>query len=181
MKLMFISDLHGSAYYAKKLKEIYETEKPDNIVSVGDLLYHGPRNDFPKEYDTKETTKILNTFKDKFIAVRGNCDSEVDQMVLEFPMMSDYTIINADGNNIFVTHGHIFYPDNLPLLVENSIFVSGHIHIPVVEKKGTTLVLNPGSAALPKENYSPSYMLYENGEFKIISIETGETIKSAKI
>ena len=181
MKLMFISDLHGSAYYAKKLRGIYEREAPDKIVSVGDLLYHGPRNDFPKDYNTKEVTEILNSLKDKIIAVRGNCDSEVDQMVLEFPMMADYTVINADGINIFVTHGHLFCPDNLPPISENGVFVSGHIHIPVAERAGNTLILNPGSASLPKEDNIPSFMLYENGEFKIIGIETGEIIKSVKI
>lgn len=181
MKLMFISDLHGSAYYAEKLKEIYEKEMPDKIVSVGDLLYHGPRNDFPKDYDTRKVTAVLNSLKDKIIAVRGNCDSEVDQMVLEFPIMADYTVINADGKDIFVTHGHLFDPDNLPPASENRVFVSGHIHIPVAEMKGSTLVLNPGSASLPKENNKPSYMIYENSEFKIMEIETGEIIKSARI
>lgn len=181
MKLMFISDLHGSAYYAGKLKEIYDREKPDNVVSVGDLLYHGPRNDFPADYDTKKVTAILNSMKNKIIAVRGNCDSEVDQMVLEFPIMADYIVVNADGKSIFVTHGHLFDPDNLPSLAENSVFVSGHIHIPVAEMKNGALILNPGSASLPKEGNPPSYMLYENGEFKIIAIETGEILKSAKI
>jgi len=177
MKLMFISDLHGSAYYAKKLKAIYEKENPDKIVSVGDLLYHGPRNDFPKDYNTKEVTAILNSLKDKIIAVRGNCDSEVDQMVLEFPMMADYVVINADEINMFVTHGHLYDPDNLPKTAENGVFISGHIHIPVAEKKGNTVILNPGSSSLPKEDNIPSYMLYENGKFKIIGIETGEIIK----
>lgn len=177
MKLMFISDLHGSAYYAKKIKEIFEKENPDKIVSVGDLLYHGPRNDFPKDYNTKEVTAILNSFKDKMIAVRGNCDSEVDQMVLEFPMMADYVIINADGKDIFVTHGHLYDPENLPKIVENAVFVSGHIHLPIAEKKGNTAILNPGSASLPKEDNIPSYMLYENKTFKIIGIENGEIIK----
>ena len=177
MKLMFISDLHGSAYYAKKIKEIFERECPDKIVSVGDLLYHGPRNDFPKDYNTKEVTVILNSLKDKMIAVRGNCDSEVDQMVHEFPMMADYVVINVDEKDIFVTHGHLYSPENLPKIAENGVFISGHIHIPVAEKKRNTIVLNPGSASLPKEDNIPSYMLYENGVFKIIGIETGEIIK----
>ena len=180
MKLMFISDLHGSAYYAKKLSSIWEKENPDKIVSVGDLLYHGPRNDFPKDYDTKAVTSVLNSQKDKIIAVRGNCDSEVDQMVLEFPMMADYTVINADGIDIFVTHGHLYSPDNLPKM-EKGVFISGHIHIPVCEKKGNITILNPGSASLPKENKKPSYMLYENKCFKIIEIETGKIIKSVEL
>ncbi len=179
MKIMFISDLHGSAYYAKKIAEIYNDFMPERVVSVGDLLYHGPRNDLPEGYDTKETTKILNSFKNKMIAVRGNCDSEVDQMVLEFPMMADYTVIAADGLDMFVTHGHLFDPDNLPQNC-GQVFISGHIHIPVMEEKDGVLVLNPGSCALPKEGNPPSLMLYENGEFKIIEIETGKEIKKFK-
>lgn len=180
MKLMFISDLHGSAYYAEKLINVHDEFMPDKIVSVGDLLYHGPRNDLPKDYDTKRVTKILNSFKQKMIAVRGNCDSEVDQMVLEFPMMADYTVIIADGTEMFITHGHLFDPDNTPVNC-GDVFISGHIHIPVAEKKNGVLVLNPGSCSLPKENNVPSCMLYEKGVFKIIEIETGKVIKSAKI
>lgn len=181
MKLMFISDLHGSAYYCEKIREIYEKECPDKIISVGDLLYHGPRNDLPKDYDTKKVTEILNYFKDKIIAVRGNCDSEVDQMVLNFPMMADYTTINVDNINMFITHGHLFSPENLPPLPKNSVFISGHIHLPVAEKKDGIYILNPGSASLPKENNPPSYMTYENCKFEIKEIETKKTIKTLQI
>ena len=114
MKLLFASDLHGSAYYAEKLEELIRNEAPDKTVLLGDLLYHGPRNDLPREYDPKKVTAILNGLKTQVLAVRGNCDAEVDQMVLEFPIMADYMALFLEGRMVFVTHGHLFNEENLP-------------------------------------------------------------------
>lgn len=161
MKLIIASDIHGSYYYAKKVVDAFEQEQGDRLVLLGDLLYHGPRNPLPKDYDPKLVFELLNTLKDKIIAVRGNCDSEVDQMVLEFPMMADYTTIFADGITIFATHGHLFNEDNLPPLQQNDVLLHGHIHISVLEKRNQYTLANPSSAALPKDDVH-GYLVYEN-------------------
>lgn len=165
MKLLIASDLHGSVYYCKKLMDAIDRETPDKILLLGDLLYHGPRNDLPKDYAPKQVIPMLNQHKNRIIAVRGNCDSEVDQMVLEFPMMADCTtILLDDGKTLFATHGHLFNPENLPPLPEKSAFAFGHIHIKMAEWQGQTLVLNPGSLSIPKDG-THGYMTYENGQF----------------
>lgn len=168
---MIASDLHGSAYYTKKVKEIFEAELPDRLILLGDLLYHGPRNPLPKDYAPMEVAKILNSLKDKILAVRGNCDSEVDQMVLEFPIGADYMIWYDLGVLIFTTHGHVFNSDNRPHLGRRDILLHGHTHIPVIEDKGHYVYINPGSAALPKEGWEPSCMIYEDGVFAIRTLE----------
>ena len=117
MKLLIASDLHGSAYYCQKLLERIEAEQPDRILLLGDLLYHGPRNDLPRDYAPKQVIPMLNGLKDRIVAVRGNCEAEVDQMVLEFPVMADYTtLLLEEGKLLFATHGHKFNPENLPPL-----------------------------------------------------------------
>ena len=134
MKILIISDIHGSSYYAEKIKEIDEREKPDQIILLGDLYYHGPRNDLTQEYNPMKVAGILNDFTEKLRTVRGNCDAEVDQMVLEFPVLSDYAILDIDGVNIFATHGHIYHPQSLPPLPKGSVFLYGHTHIPKKEE-----------------------------------------------
>ena len=145
MKLMFISDIHGSYYYLNKALEAYYNEKPDKLILLGDLLYHGPRNDLPKEYAPKKVIPVLNGLKNMIIAVRGNCDAEVDQMVLDFPMMADYATIDVDGHHFFLSHGHLFNEENLPNLNEGDIFVYGHIHRPVAKCENGIYIINPSS------------------------------------
>lgn len=131
MKLLFASDLHGSAYYAEVLERLIETEAPDKTILLGDLLYHGPRNDLPRGYDTKRVTAILNRLKNKVLAVRGNCDAEVDQMVLEFPIMADSLALFLEGRMVFVTHGHLFHEENLPNFGRGDVLIHGHTHLRV--------------------------------------------------
>lgn len=174
MKIMFATDLHGSAFYCKKLKEIFEKEKADKLVLLGDLLYHGPRNPLPKEYNPKEVFEILNQLKEKIICVRGNCDSEVDQMVLEFPIMSDYTILNVDNIDMFLTHGHLYNKEVLPPINDNYVLIHGHTHINVIEKMNIGAYINLASISMPKENEENSYMIYENKKFTIKNLEGKE-------
>ena len=133
---------------------------------MGDILYHGPRNDLPERYAPKEVMAMLNAVKEKLLCVRGNCDTEVDQMVLEFPILSETALIYADGKTIFATHGHKFNIDNLPPLNKGDILVYGHTHIPLKEEKDGILCLNPGSVSIPKEGSGHSYIIYENGEIE---------------
>ncbi|WP_294578342.1 phosphodiesterase [uncultured Thomasclavelia sp.] len=179
MKLMFVSDIHGSAYYAKKAVAAYEQEKADKLILLGDLLYHGPRNDLPKEYAPKQVIKMLNELKKEIIAVRGNCDAEVDQMVLDFPMMADYATIDVDGHHFFLSHGHIFSEEKLPYLNEGDVFVYGHIHKPVAKYENGIYILNPSSISLPKEGNN-SYGIYENDEF-IIKEFDGTVVKRIRM
>ncbi|HJA24554.1 MAG TPA: phosphodiesterase [Candidatus Fournierella merdigallinarum] len=177
MKLLIASDLHGSAYWCEKLLERIGAEQPDKILLLGDLLYHGPRNDLPRDYAPKRVISLLNGLKDKIIAVRGNCDAEVDQMVLEFPIMADYTTLMLEnGRTLFATHGHLFDPDHLPPLPAGSAFAFGHIHTKHAERQGDLLILNPGSLSIPKDG-SHSYMIYENGVFTAKTME-GEPVAS---
>ena len=176
MKYMFASDIHGSAYYCKKMLEAYDKEKADRLVLLGDILYHGPRNDLPKDYAPKEVIALLNERKDDLYVVRGNCDAEVDQMVLEFPIMADYAMITEGDLNIFVTHGHHFNENNLPPLKNGDIFIHGHTHVLRAEKRETYTILNPGSVSIPKEGNIPTYAVLENGVFSIRGFE-GEVVK----
>lgn len=171
MKLMFASDIHGSAYYAGKLIEAYEKEQPEKLILLGDLLYHGPRNDLPRDYAPKKVIEILNGVKDKLLCVRGNCDTEVDQMVLDFPILADYAVLYLDGKTVYLSHGHIINPQNPPKLSKGDILMNGHTHIPADEMVGDFRYLNPGSASIPKNGSAHSYMIYENGEFTLKQLE----------
>lgn len=165
MKLLFASDLHGSAHWARKLEALCARENPERVILLGDLLYHGPRNDLPEGYAPKEVIPILNGMKSKLLAVRGNCDAEVDQMVLEFPMMADYAALFLEGRMVFVTHGHVHNEEHLPLLGEGDVLIHGHTHVRVAANRGRYFFLNPGSLALPKGDGVHSYMTYEDGVF----------------
>ncbi|QUI21710.1 phosphodiesterase [Vallitalea pronyensis] len=180
MKLMFVSDIHGSNYYADKAIEKFKEEKADYMVLLGDLLYHGPRNPLPKDYAPSKVLLLLNQYKDKIVAVRGNCDSEVDQMVLEFPMMSDYTIIFDGTRRIFATHGHGFNEGNMPPLQDGDMLIHGHTHIPVAKEVSGKYIMNPGSISLPKEDYPNSYGIWENNRFMVKDFD-GHVIKSLDI
>ena len=163
-KIMIASDIHGSAYYCEKMLECYKNEKADMLVLLGDILYHGPRNDLPEDYAPKKVIAMLNPLKNEIICVRGNCDTEVDQMVLDFPILAEYCLLELDGHTIFATHGHNFNPDNLPMLKDGDILLNGHTHIPANQNMGTYTYMNPGSISIPKEGSAHGYMIYD-GEF----------------
>lgn len=174
MKYLIASDLHGSAHCCRALLEAFSREGADRIILLGDLLYHGPRNDYPEDYDTRAVTALLNSVRDKLLCVRGNCDSEVDQMVLTFPMMAEYAFLELEGVRIFATHGHNYGPDNVPPLQPGDYLLCGHIHLPVRRKMGEITYLNPGSLSLPKEDTPHSYMTLEDGKFTWHDLVTGE-------
>jgi putative phosphoesterase len=180
MKLFFVSDIHGSAFYTRKALEIFEKENADFIVILGDELYHGARNPLPVEYNTKEVAQLLNEYSDKIIAIRGNCDSEVDAMVLSYPMMSDYSIVLYNERRLFLTHGHIYDEENLPKLSVGDVFIYGHYHIPKAEKKGDIFVVNPGSITFPKENNPNTYAVLEDNTFTIKDLD-GEIFKTLEL
>ena len=170
MKLVIASDIHGSAYWCGKLMEVIEEVKPDKILLLGDLLYHGPRNDLPRDYAPKQVIPMLSRYKDIILCVRGNCEAEVDQMVLPFPCMADYALVCADGLNLYLTHGHHYNPDNLPPLGEGSVFLSGHTHVKLNEIRNGIRCLNPGSVSIPKDGAN-SCLIFENGEFSFRILE----------
>lgn len=165
MKLMIASDIHGSAYYCKKLLTAFEREGAEKLILLGDILYHGPRNDLPEGYAPKEVIALLNPLKDRLLCVRGNCDTEVDQMVLDFPVLADYAILWLDKKAVYATHGHNYNEEKLPPLANGDILLNGHTHVPKCTDHGTYTYMNPGSVSIPKENSPHSYMIYENGKF----------------
>lgn len=165
MKWMIASDIHGSAYYCRRLLEAYKREQADRLLLLGDILYHGPRNDLPKEYDPKAVIAMLNPMKNDILCVRGNCDTEVDQMVLEFPILADYAILTVGERMIFATHGHTFNTSNLPPLHDGDILLHGHTHVPVCDEHHTYTYLNPGSVSIPKEDSWHGYMVLEGNRF----------------
>lgn len=180
MKYMFASDIHGSAYCCRRMLEAYERERADRLVLLGDILYHGPRNDLPREYAPKEVIRLLNEKKENLLCVRGNCDAEVDQMVLEFPILADYALLVLEDRNFYLSHGHIYQEGNLPPLQEGDIFVYGHTHVLRAEKKEGRIYLNPGSVSLPKEGNPPTYGVLEEGSFRIRTL-VGETVRELKL
>ena len=163
MKLFIASDIHGSAYWCRKMLKAFEQSGAEKLVLLGDILYHGPRNDLPKDYDPKQVIAMLNPLKSKILCVRGNCDTEVDQMVLDFPVLADYAWICADGCRLFLTHGHRFGPENPPPLEKGDYLLCGHTHVPVIRDCGSFTYVNCGSVAIPKENSAHSYIIFENG------------------
>ena len=170
MKLLIASDIHGSAYWCGRLMEEIRREDPDRILLLGDLLCHGPRNDLPRDYAPKKVIPMLSAVEKKILAVRGNCDAEVDQMVLPFPCMADYAQLLVDGKTFYLTHGHHAAPNSLPPLPGGSIFLSGHTHVKLDETVGGVRCLNPGSVSIPKDG-SHSCLLYENGHFSFRIME----------
>lgn len=164
MKLMIASDIHGSAFYCRKMLDAYSREEADRLLLLGDILYHGPRNDLPKDYRPKEVIALLNPMKEHLLCVRGNCDTEVDQMVLDFPILADYCLLDLDGQTVLATHGHIYNPGNLPPVKSGDILLTGHTHIPAKKALGNITYMNPGSVSIPKENSAHGYMIYD-GDF----------------
>ena len=165
MKLLIASDIHGSAFWCGKLMEVVEQYDPDYLVLLGDLLYHGPRNDLPRDYAPKQVIPMLSGLKEKILAVRGNCEAEVDQMVLPFPCMADYAVLECDGLRMYLTHGHHACPENLPPLKEGDVFLSGHTHVKLDRVVDGVRCLNPGSVSIPKDG-SHSCLICENGVFR---------------
>lgn len=180
MKLLIASDIHGAAGYCRDLLAAWDREGADRLLLLGDLLYHGPRNDLPRDYAPKRVIPLLNALADRIIAVRGNCDAEVDQMVLDFPVMADYaTLFDEAGRELFLTHGHVFGAgmhnsvDHVPALPEGSALVYGHTHIKVNEESAAhpgLWLFNPGSVSIPKDG-SHSYGIYEGGAFRHVILE----------
>lgn len=164
MKWMIASDIHGSAYWCRKLLDAFKREEADRLILLGDLLYHGPRNALPRDYAPMEVAEMLNGIKDRLLAVRGNCDAEIDQMVLEFPMMADYALLDLGERLIFVTHGHLYNSEKLPPMPGGGILLHGHTHVPACEKIGECYYLNPGSVSIPKNGSPNGYMTLCGGE-----------------
>jgi putative phosphoesterase len=173
-KLLIASDIHGSAYYCEKLMERIKEENADRILLLGDLLYHGPRNDLPRDYAPKRVIEMLNSLTGDLLCVRGNCDTEVDQMVLNFPIMAEYAFVAVGNEKLFVTHGHHHGEKTPPPLRKGDILLCGHTHIPACNEYEDFTYMNPGSVAIPKKGSRYSYMTWENDEFYWKDVETGE-------
>ena len=171
---MIASDIHGSASCCGRMLEAFEREKADRLLLLGDLLYHGPRNDLPECYDPKAVISMLNGLSEAPLCVRGNCDTEVDQMVLDFPVMADYALVEAGGCTLFATHGHLYNPEHLPPLKRGDVLLCGHTHVPAAEEHGNWRYFNPGSVSIPKEGSRRSYMILDDGVFIWKTLE-GET------
>lgn len=179
MKFLIASDIHGSAYYCEQLLQAFEREQAARLLLLGDILYHGPRNDLPRDYAPKKVIAMLNGMADTVLCVRGNCDTEVDQMVLEFPILADYAVLPAGERLVYVTHGHQFNTKTPPPLCQGDVLLHGHTHIPAWEPLGReNLYLNPGSVSIPKNDTAHGYMTLENGVFtwKTLSGEPYHTL-----
>ena len=165
MKWLIASDIHGSAQWCRRLLEAWDKEQAGRLLLLGDVLYHGPRNDLPDQYAPKEVIAMLNARRERILCVRGNCEAEVDQMVLDFPVLADYAVLCEGSRLIYCTHGHVYNTGKLPPLQEGDVLLHGHTHIPAWEDHGTYRYLNPGSVAIPKEGSWHGYMTLENGRF----------------
>ena len=178
MKILIASDLHGSARFCRKLLEAWDRENPERVVLLGDILYHGPRNDLPDEYDPKTVLAMLNERRERILCVRGNCDTEVDQMVLAFPILAEYAwILLSENCRIFVTHGHLWHPEHLPPMAAGEILLFGHTHVPAWEMREGVRCFNPGSVSIPKGDSQRGYMMYEKEVFLWKTLE-GEVFHS---
>ena len=173
MKLMIASDIHGSAYYCDLMLKTFEEEKADRLLLLGDILYHGPRNDLPRDYAPKKVVEQLTEFSEKILCVRGNCDAEVDLMVLPFPVMADLAVMPIGNRLMYITHGHIHNPDKMPALPKGDILLFGHTHLPLLRVVGGCMCINPGSVSLPKGGSKHSCILLNEGIFGWKDIETG--------
>ena len=171
MRIMIASDIHGSAKYCRMLLDRYEKEKAGRLLLLGDLLYHGPRNDLPEEYAPKQVIGMLNALKDEIFCVRGNCEAEVDQMVFSFPVMADYALMPLGERMVFITHGHVFNKENLPPMKAGDILLHGHTHVPVCEEFSGVVYMNPGSVSIPKNGTPHSCMTLEGETFTWKTLE----------
>ena len=180
MKWLIASDLHGSLRYCRELLQAFSRERAERLLLLGDLLYHGPRNDLPDQYAPKEVIPLLNERKEEILCVRGNCDAEVDQMVLDFPLMADYALVCTPECRMYATHGHLYHPDRLPPLQAGDVLLFGHTHVPCWEKRNGVLCLNPGSVSIPKNHSPRGYISFSEGvfEWKILD---GEAYHSERV
>lgn len=174
MKIMIASDIHGSAFYCRAMLETYKREQAQRLLLLGDILYHGPRNDLPRDYAPKEVGAMLNERKTDIMCVRGNCDAEVDQMILEFPIMADYAFVPYGKHIVYAAHGHNVNPHNMPPLKEGDILLNGHTHIPAMEQTGGIWYMNPGSVSIPKEDSPHSYLVWDGDTFQWKDLENGQ-------
>ena len=180
MKFLIASDLHGSAAYCRALLAALARESADRLILLGDILYHGPRNDLPEGYAPKEVIALLSPLKDRILAVRGNCDTEVDQMVLPFPILADYAVMPVGNRLMYLTHGHKWGGDNPPPLAKGDILLQGHTHVSGVWEKEDFTLINPGSLSIPKENTPRGYIILEDGLFSFRCLDSGEEYASYK-
>ncbi len=176
MKIMIASDIHGSRYYTSALMERLKEEKPERLVLLGDILYHGPRNDLPRDYDTKAVTAMLNALEPAPLCIRGNCDGEVDQMVLNFPVLAEFAMLYLDGRAVYLSHGH-HLEEALQALHAGDILLYGHTHVPDYTLRDDILFVNPGSVSLPKNGSAHSYLLWAGEELLWKDAETGEVLR----
>lgn len=174
MKLMIASDIHGSAFYCKQMLDAFHRENADRLFILGDILYHGPRNDLPKDYAPKEVIAMLNSVKEKIFCIRGNCEAEVDQMVLDFPVLADYAVIPVGDKIIYATHGHVYNEKNLPPLGKGDILLNGHTHVPKCTEHEEYIYMNPGSTSIPKEDSAHSYMIFHGQRFFWKELASGD-------
>ena len=178
MKILIASDIHGSAYYCRKLLEALDREGAPRMLLLGDILYHGPRNDLPEEYAPKQVISLLNSLKDRVVSVRGNCEAEVDQMVLDFPVLADYCLMPVGERMMYCTHGHIYNEENLPPMMPGDILLYGHTHVPRAELCGDKWMLNPGSVSIPKGGSVQSYAVLEDGTFTVKDMDGREIMRA---
>ena len=171
MKYLVISDIHGSLSGVSFIEEALKMHQTNRILALGDFLYHGPRNNLPIDYAVKDVIAVLNSYSTRITAVRGNCDAEVDQMVLDFPLTADYNILNIADRSIFMTHGHIYSLDHMPKLAAEDCFLYGHTHIPQAEKTNGIYLLNPGSVSIPKGGHPASYAVLDEKSFTIYTLD----------
>lgn len=178
MRIMVASDIHGSAVYCEKLLDAFAREGTDKLLLLGDILYHGPRNDLPECYAPKKVIEMLNAVKEKLLCVRGNCDTEVDQMVLSFPVLADYCILYLGERLVYATHGHNYNEEKLPPMQKGSILLHGHTHVPVCREHEEYIYMNPGSVSIPKGGSVHGYMILadETAEWKTLAGETWKTV-----
>ena len=174
MKLMIASDIHGSARWCARMLEAWRTEAPERLILLGDLLYHGPRNDLPEDYAPKRVIAMLNEVAPQLLCVRGNCEAEVDQMVLSFPVMADYMALLVDGHTLYATHGHVRGEDNPPPLMPGDILLCGHTHVPCCHRHEGFTYVNPGSVSIPKNDTPHSYCVLQGGVMTWKDLEGGE-------
>ena len=171
MKMVVASDIHGSAWACRKLLEAFDREGAGRLLLLGDILYHGPRNDLPRDYAPKEVLAMLNARKERLLCVRGNCDTEVDKRVLEFPILADYMVLPMADGLIYATHGHHFSPQHFPPFCNGDVLLYGHTHIWQAETVRDHICLNPGSVAIPKGGNLPTYGVLEGGMFSVRTMD----------
>ncbi|MGE0969700.1 phosphodiesterase [Klebsiella sp. WOUb02] len=181
MRLMFASDIHGSLPAAERVLELFAQSGAQWLIILGDLLNHGPRNALPEGYAPAEVAGKLNGAAPRIIAVRGNCDSEVDQMLLDFPITAPWQQVLAEQQRMFLTHGHLYSPEKLPPLCAGDVLVYGHTHIPVAEKRGDIFLFNPGSVSLPKGGFPASYGLLEGDRLQVLALDEHQVIAEVAI